>query len=521
MTLMNRYFLFALFILGSSIASGQISEIKIDSLLTTEFPSLTGVLWARDPDGIDTSRVTFEENGEKINVHFSRQLPLKKSANSKRVIFMVTNGPDQFDLILNQMILVQALDQGIVKEGDKVDVVGFNCTRRDGEVLLDFTGQFDFTDDIELLKERINDMNFVSRGSCVNCGSGLSEINYAVEEVLVALEKQTSNLPTSIVIVGDNNGQRRAAATVPPGMRARQLNVAIYGAAFPLPRPSSVGSADQLAPETYGKFYKTNDANEAVQNIVFAMNEMLPRSEGVYYEFSYTTSFEKDGMAHTIDIVYPLKNGDRYTIHAPELSIIEWIKKNKLIASLIFVFFLLLVVVIVLLMVQQKKMAASRRADNVRRMQELEDKQRQSRAEIDEDRKQIDEIRRDQEKKQQDADRRRSEEQNKRDEERLVIKMKERGNFPWFEYFVDNKGGTWEMTKPIATVGRQDECNWQIQHGTVSRKHFKVAFNGSEYTLEDLGSSNGVIVNGRKVSRCRLQSADVIEFGNVRATFHI
>jgi pSer/pThr/pTyr-binding forkhead associated (FHA) protein len=112
-------------------------------------------------------------------------------------------------------------------------------------------------------------------------------------------------------------------------------------------------------------------------------------------------------------------------------------------------------------------------------------------------------------------------EQTRRDEERLIIKMKERGNFPWFEYFVDGKGGTWQMTRPSIIVGRQDGCNWLVPNGTVSRKHFKVSFNGSEYSLEDLGSSNGVVVNGRKVSRCRLQSSDVIEFGNVRATFHI
>ncbi|MFM2194536.1 MAG: hypothetical protein RL092_136 [Bacteroidota bacterium] len=521
MTIMRRHVLFVLFLWSSTILSGQISEIKIDSLTTSEFPDLKGVLWARDPEGIDTSRVFFEENGEKIDVHFTGRRSLVGSAKSKRVIFMVTNGPDVIDLYFNQMILNKALEGGIVKNGDKVDVVGFNCTRRDGEVLIDFGGQFDFTDDVALLKDRVNSMNYVSRGSCVNCGNGLSEINYAVEEVLVALEKQTSNLPTAIIIVGDNNGQRRAAATVPPGMRARQLNVAIYGTAYPMPKASSVGSADQLAPETYGRFYKTDDANEAVANIVDAVESILPRSEGVYYDFKYKTSFEKDGMAHTIDIVYPLKNGDRFTIHSPELTFLEWIKKNVLISVLILVFFLLLVVVIILLIMQQKKMAAARRAENVRRMQELEDKQRLSKAEIDEDRKQIDQMRREQERKQQDADRSKREEQNKRDEERLIIKMKERGNFPWFQYFVDNKGGTWEMTKPVITVGRQDDCSWSIQNGTVSRKHFKITFNGSDYTLEDLGSSNGVVVNGRKVSRCSLQSADVIEFGNVRATFHI
>lgn len=508
-----------LFALNSAFS--QISEIKIDSLNTAKFPQLSGVLWARDPDGIDTSRVSFEENGQKVDVHFRGQQPLKLTAKAKRVIFMLTNGPDIIDFLLNQNVLQEAIDQGIVQQGDQVDVVGFNCTRRSGEVLLNFNGEFNFTDDPSELKKRITEMDYVSRGTCVNCASGLSEINYAVEEVLVALEKQTSNLPTAIIIVGDNNGQRRAAATVPPGMRARQLDVAIYGTAFPMPRASSVGSTDQLAPETYGKFYKTDDIQEAVANIVKAMSEVIPRSVGVYYDFSYKTVFAKDGMAHTIDIIYPLKNGDRYTVHAPNLTILEWIQENVLIAVLIFIFFILIIVVIALLVTQQKKLAKIRRDENARRMEDLEGKHRQSKSEIEEDRRQIEQMRREQERKQQEAERKQNEERSQRDEERLIVKMKERGNFPWFEYFVDNKGGTWQMTKPTITVGRQEGCSWILQNPTVSRKHFKVTYNGSDYTLEDLGSSNGVMVNGRKTSRCRLQSTDVIEFGNVRATFHI
>lgn len=518
---MKRYSLLALFLWSAGALWAQISEIKIDSLNTGKFPNLSGLLWARDPEGFDTSRVSFEENGQKIDVHFKGQRPLKLTAKSKRIVFLVTNGPDVYDFVANQEILKRALDQGIVKDGDMVDLVGFNCTRRDGKVLISFEGQFDFTDDADVLKNRIDAMKYMTRSVCVNCGSRLSEINYAVEEVLVALEKQPSSLPTAIIVVGDNNGQRRAASTLPPGMRARQLDVAIYGTAFPSPMASSIGSTDELAPETYGKFYKTDDPDEAIGNIMDAAGQIIPRSEGVYFDFLYKSTFEKDGIAHTIDIIYPKKNGDRYTIHAPNLTLLEWIKKNVLISVLILVFFLLLVVVIVLLMVQQKKMAAIRRAENVRRMEDLEGKQRQSKAEIEEDRRQIDQMRRDQERKQQEADRKQMDEQTRRDEERLIIKMKERGNFPWFEYFVDGKGGTWQMTRPSIIVGRQDGCNWLVPNGTVSRKHFKVSFNGSEYSLEDLGSSNGVVVNGRKVSRCRLQSSDVIEFGNVRATFHI
>ncbi len=48
---------------------------------------------------------------------------------------------------------------------------------------------------------------------------------------------------------------------------------------------------------------------------------------------------------------------------------------------------------------------------------------------------------------------------------------------------------------------------------TVSGNHAEIRKDGQGFTLFDLGSSNGTLVNGQKIERVRLKDGDVIQFG--------
>lgn len=50
-------------------------------------------------------------------------------------------------------------------------------------------------------------------------------------------------------------------------------------------------------------------------------------------------------------------------------------------------------------------------------------------------------------------------------------------------------------------VGRDEACDLVIFTKSVSRKHARFHFDGVEYCIEDLGSSNGTFVNGRRILR--------------------
>jgi hypothetical protein len=65
------------------------------------------------------------------------------------------------------------------------------------------------------------------------------------------------------------------------------------------------------------------------------------------------------------------------------------------------------------------------------------------------------------------------------------------------------------------TIGRQDQCEVQVEGTWVSRRHARLAWTGTEYIVEDLGSTNGTFVNGERVSGPRaLRSGDRLQLGD-------
>ncbi len=65
-------------------------------------------------------------------------------------------------------------------------------------------------------------------------------------------------------------------------------------------------------------------------------------------------------------------------------------------------------------------------------------------------------------------------------------------------------------------IGRAAGCELQIDSGSVSRHHALVVVGPREAIIEDLNSTNGVLVNGRKVSRQPLSDGDAVTIGEVQ-----
>ncbi len=70
-------------------------------------------------------------------------------------------------------------------------------------------------------------------------------------------------------------------------------------------------------------------------------------------------------------------------------------------------------------------------------------------------------------------------------------------------------------------IGRGAGCELQIDSSSVSRHHAVVLASPREAIIEDLNSTNGVIVNGRKVSRQLLRDGDVILIGEVKFRYSL
>ena len=79
-----------------------------------------------------------------------------------------------------------------------------------------------------------------------------------------------------------------------------------------------------------------------------------------------------------------------------------------------------------------------------------------------------------------------------------------------------------ELTGPSTSIGRREECDLRIPLGDVSRKHCAVLVgeaetdDGPDIRLQDLGSSNGTYVNGRRVQESPLLAGDVVQIGSLK-----
>jgi hypothetical protein len=75
-----------------------------------------------------------------------------------------------------------------------------------------------------------------------------------------------------------------------------------------------------------------------------------------------------------------------------------------------------------------------------------------------------------------------------------------------------------------AVLGRSRDCDITLDDANVSRHHAEVRPSGGSWVVRDLGSTNGVKVNGRKIDGARPQSlkpGDVVELGTSRLTFDL
>jgi chromosome segregation ATPase len=68
-------------------------------------------------------------------------------------------------------------------------------------------------------------------------------------------------------------------------------------------------------------------------------------------------------------------------------------------------------------------------------------------------------------------------------------------------------------------IGRAPGCELQINSSSVSRQHALVLMGPRDVIIEDLNSTNGVIVNGRKVSKALLNDGDMVMIGEAQFRF--
>lgn len=81
---------------------------------------------------------------------------------------------------------------------------------------------------------------------------------------------------------------------------------------------------------------------------------------------------------------------------------------------------------------------------------------------------------------------------------------------------VDDEQVVHLLNRSIMIIGRAEDCDIQIDSKKISRKHACLRVASTAVIIEDMGSTNGVFVNGRRTKKQLLHDGDEVLVGDVR-----
>lgn len=84
---------------------------------------------------------------------------------------------------------------------------------------------------------------------------------------------------------------------------------------------------------------------------------------------------------------------------------------------------------------------------------------------------------------------------------------------------LDNSQKTFDIQSSLVKLGRNVKCDIQLQNDSVSSFHAAIRNRDGVFTISDINSLNGTMVNGGNVGKAEIFNGDEIQLGEVRLKF--
>ncbi len=84
-------------------------------------------------------------------------------------------------------------------------------------------------------------------------------------------------------------------------------------------------------------------------------------------------------------------------------------------------------------------------------------------------------------------------------------------------------GEEYDLDKELITIGRATESDVQLEDQFASRHHAEIRYSDHAYQVYDLGSKNGILVNGRRLASdgaAWLEDGAQLQFASTQFRFH-
>lgn len=89
-------------------------------------------------------------------------------------------------------------------------------------------------------------------------------------------------------------------------------------------------------------------------------------------------------------------------------------------------------------------------------------------------------------------------------------------------HLVEQKTGrVYTLNAATIVIGRENTCNVVLSDANASRQHAQITYNQGLWICNDLGSTNGTMVNEQEITTREIHSGDVITIGVTKLTFNV
>jgi hypothetical protein len=86
---------------------------------------------------------------------------------------------------------------------------------------------------------------------------------------------------------------------------------------------------------------------------------------------------------------------------------------------------------------------------------------------------------------------------------------------------LDIGGERHPIVRSRTVIGRGTEADITVDDTSISRKHVEILWDGKRAQVNDLGSTNGALLNGQPVAKALLEPESVIDIGRTRIVFRV
>jgi hypothetical protein len=93
-------------------------------------------------------------------------------------------------------------------------------------------------------------------------------------------------------------------------------------------------------------------------------------------------------------------------------------------------------------------------------------------------------------------------------------------NVRWYPA-VEVNGTRYPLTRDRTVIGRGSDADITVDDTSISRKHVEILWDGERAQVNDLGSTNGSLLNGQRVNKALLPPDSVIDIGRTHIVFRV